>query len=398
MREDIVWPTITSIWAESGRTPLTISVYLYWARRFVRLCETRGLDPIAFLTQAGVQRVFFDRRRANSVSSKCQAPYPAVRALSSALAALGHHVPRWKTTQRAPHPSPVVASFLETRLRQRGVAKGTLVADARIAAAFISYFRARRQHLSSMRAIDVDDFIDSCAARMAAKTVAGSCSTLRAFLRYLQQAGHIHRDMASLVTAPAVRALDRPPRARPWGDIRRILRAIDPRTRTGCRDRALFLLMAAYGMGVGEVLSLTLDDVHWRERIVRVRRPKTGQEIALPLLDPIAEAISVYVRTVRPRHAPTRALFVSTHLPHDRLSGASPVRDRLRRYAAIAQVPAGFLGTHVFRHSFATRQIESEVSPKVVGDILGHSRPSSTSVYARSAIRSLRRVGLPVPR
>jgi integrase/recombinase XerD len=67
-------------------------------------------------------------------------------------------------------------------------------------------------------------------------------------------------------------------------------------------------------------------------------------------------------------------------------------------YANRAGVRCAFLGTHLFRHSHATRQIEQGRSAKVVGDILGHSRAESTSVYARSAIHRLRAVGLAVPR
>ncbi|MBV8707490.1 MAG: tyrosine-type recombinase/integrase [Acidobacteriaceae bacterium] len=50
------------------------------------------------------------------------------------------------------------------------------------------------------------------------------------------------------------------------------------------------------------------------------------------------------------------------------------------------------------RHSHATRQVDAGTSLKMVGDILGHRRPSSTSVYVRVALRRLRTVALPVPR
>jgi integrase len=67
-------------------------------------------------------------------------------------------------------------------------------------------------------------------------------------------------------------------------------------------------------------------------------------------------------------------------------------------YAERAGVRADFLGTHVFRHTHATRQIDAGASAKIVGDILGHRRPESTSAYVRSALTGLRSIGLPVPR
>jgi integrase len=85
-------------------------------------------------------------------------------------------------------------------------------------------------------------------------------------------------------------------------------------------------------------------------------------------------------------------------MPHARLSGSGVLKHRLVMYADRAGVHPDFLGTHVFRHTHATRQIEGGVSAKIVGDVLGHRRPESTSAYLRSALPRLRSVGLPVPR
>ena len=204
-------------------------------------------------------------------------------------------------------------------------------------------------------------------------------------------------DLATHVAAPRVRSVDRPPRAVPWNDVRRILRAIDTAAPLGLRDKALFLMMATYGMGAGEVSGLQLDDIDWRSRRLRLRRPKTGVVTELPLLDPVARALAAYLRRGRPAHASTRVVFVSDHLPHGRLSGSTTIRHRLALYAGRAGI-RGYLGTHVFRHSHATRQIEQGRPAKVLGDILGHRRPASTSVYTRSAVLRLRAISLPVPR
>jgi len=58
----------------------------------------------------------------------------------------------------------------------------------------------------------------------------------------------------------------------------------------------------------------------------------------------------------------------------------------------------GGIGAHVLRHTHAGLQIEGGASAKVVGDILGHRDPSSTSAYVRVALGRLRALSLPVPR
>jgi integrase/recombinase XerD len=403
MAPSIHWPSVRARWRASGRTEATVEQYCGWARRFVRYCLRCGIDPVAHLTAefaerfrtACPRRKFRRRRRLRPVGRMALV---APRALSCALAGLGWEVPEWHQPQPPPRRPRLVGEFVSYRLRHRGVAETTIRHDVSLASQFLKCLHARGRRIATIRVVDVDGFVAELASRCTRKTVAGDCSTLRAFLRFLHMTGRMRADLAPCVVAPRTRAFDRPPRALPWADVKRILRAIDVRRPLGRRDFALFLMMATYGMGAGEVSSLMLDDIDWSARTLRVRRPKTGVVTLLPLLDPVARALSKYLRHERPRHARDRNVFVTGHLPHVRLGGSTTIRHRLHGHAAVAGVAAPFLGTHVFRHTHATRQIEGGAPPKVVGDILGHRRPASTSFYVRGAVLRLRAIALPVPR
>ena len=291
----------------------------------------------------------------------------------------------------------MLARFVEYRLRHGGVSPSTVPSDVRYVSELITFLRKRDRRPDAVRIVDLDDFIAACCSRMTLKTVAGVCSSLRAFLRFRLAIGRLRHDLAASVVGPRIRAADRPPRAMPWKDVQRLLRAIDVHAQLGRRDFAMLLTMATYGMGAGEVLGLRVDDVDWKARTVRVRRPKTETAIVLPLLDPIARALADYLRHERPPHAAAREIFVSRQMPYHRLTAASAIRHRIVKHAAAAGLTATFLGSHVLRHSHACRQIESGAAPKVVSDILGHRRPSSTSAYVRVAVDRLRGLALPVP-
>ncbi|MGQ0699904.1 MAG: tyrosine-type recombinase/integrase [Panacagrimonas sp.] len=111
----------------------------------------------------------------------------------------------------------------------------------------------------------------------------------------------------------------------------------------------------------------------------------------------IAKALTSYLRGGRPAHAPTRHLFVGMKGPHRPLSGSSPVRHRLIEHARRAGVSAPYLDAHVLRHAHAFRQMELGTSPKLIGDILGHRDPESTSAYLRVSTQRLREMALAVP-
>jgi integrase/recombinase XerD len=362
------------------------------------------LDPVVHLTRdcaerfraECVRRKFRRRRRLRPVG---RSAIVAPRALSCALAALGHAVPQWRQQPSdLPRASKVVREFVAYRLKHRGIATSTIRSDLAVATKFVAFVRTRRRSMASTRIIDLDGFVLQLTSKCTRKTVAGNCSTLRAFLRFLHLTGRIRNDLSSFVVVPRTRFAERPPRALPWKDVQRIIDAIDVQRPLGRRDFALFLMMATYGMGAGEVYALKLDDIDWKARTIRVCRPKTGIVTLLPLLDPIARAVALYLRHERPAHAHARNVFVTDHMPHRALGGSSTIRHRLRKYAEAAGVSAPFLGTHVFRHSHATRQIEGGAPPKIVSDILGHRRPESTSAYVRGAIVRLREIALPVPK
>lgn len=404
MPRSIEWARVRALWRTSGRTVATVAVYFTWARRFVAYCVRCGLDPVAHLTEEFAQKF----RREGCLRRKFKRPRRrlpvgriaviAARALSCALAGLGQAVPEWRCAPPRPQLPKLVGEFVAHRVKHRGIAVATVRQEVSVATEFLSFLRAQRRRAAQVRVVDLDKFVVDLASRRTRKTVAGNCSTLRAFLRFLHMTGRLRADLASCVVAPRTRAVDRPPRALPWRDVQRILRAIDVRQPPGRRDFALFLMMATYGMGAGEVYELKLDDIDWSARTIRVRRPKTGTVTVLPLLDPVAAALARYLRLERPTHARDRNVFVTDHMPHGALGGSTTIRHRLHGYAIAAGVSAAFLGTHVFRHTHATRQIEGGAPPRIVGDILGHRRPESTSAYVRGATIRLRAIALPVPR
>jgi integrase/recombinase XerD len=392
---------VVAFWRKGHLSCGTIAIYLQWVRRFKDYCHKRKLVEIEQLTAVGVQRFTRAYDGPRLKGQKCakdtrNVASNALHAWACALDALGTAVPLWRN-KREPKLSPLLNEYCHYRRAHSGVSETTLVRDVETARSFLAQLRHTTRSITQAAVTDVDAFVGKMASRCSKRTVADSCSSLRAFLRFLQLTKELPIDLASRVIAPRYRIDERPPRTLPWKEVQQILRSISRSQAPGKRDFAILLLLSTYGLGAAEVLSIRLEDVDWRADVIRVRRPKTKVTIELPLLPAVARALTDYLRWERPPARSVHYLFLRKNMPYKPMTSAT-IRHRIQHYARLAGIPAKVIGAHAFRHSHATRQIDSGANIKVVSDILGHRSPSSTSVYVRVALRRLRAVTLPVPK
>ncbi|UQG55163.1 MULTISPECIES: tyrosine-type recombinase/integrase [unclassified Marinobacter] len=379
----------------------SIGQYLYWIRRFHQYCMAKALSPDEHLTQVGVDvfaQWYAQQRRVDAENAR-QGAQSALRAWAFGLSALGVEGTPWQArTDGAFQPEPQLRGFAEHLRQHRGNPDSTIKKKLAHIRSFLAFIDTQHRPLQDLLLTDVDAFLMACSQRYARTTTADIGSSLRGYLRFLLTTEQMSNDLASFIVTPVVRRYERPLRALPWADVLRILAAIDRKTPVGLRDYTVLLLMSSYGLGAGEVIRLTLDDIDWQAATLHVVRPKTGVAFVLPLLPALALALVSYLKSGRPRQTPTRHLFLSMRAPHYPLSASSAIRHMLVGYARTADVTAAYLGSHVLRHTHACRQMELETSPKVISDILGHRSLTSLSAYLRIDTAHLRQLPLPVPR
>ena len=67
------------------------------------------------------------------------------------------------------------------------------------------------------------------------------------------------------------------------------------------------------------------------------------------------------------------------------------------RRAAEAGLAHRIRGTHVIRHSVASRWIQAGATLKQIADLLGHRSVDTTAIYAKVDVTALAKVALPWP-
>lgn len=382
---------------DRGHTHKTIRVYVRVAERLSHWLVTRkkSLDIV-------------DERLIQSfVRNQLLRPYqrPAAKLTRNVRASLQHFLFMLRAqglTPRAPveQPGPIDCVIVEYDGYLRDVCG--LTADTRVSRiCFIRKFlRAtfgnRPIRWDCLRPKHVFAFVAGFGRSGRLASAAVAAYSLRSFLRWLEFEGHCPPGL--ILAVPCFRRCKHAslPRVLTDQQLRAFLKLFDRSSPTGRRDYAMALCQVDLGLRVGEVVALTLDDIDWRHGTIRIVASKSRRGRVLPLLTRLGRAIVDYLRHGRPAGV-CRHLFLRHTLPIGR-----PVSRALyggviaRALAKVEDCPA-WRGTHVLRHTAATRLHSRGVSLKAIADLLGHRSLDTTAIYTKVDRTGLATIALPWP-
>jgi len=388
---------------KQGYSTDRIREHLRAAPRLARMLQRGGAKRLSQLTRP--------RLRACAPTDSQQDPD---------LAVLVHQFDRYVDTELSLYPRPPASSLLEQRVTEystyleqvRGFARSTCTYHRRTVREFLTYLGYGRAPscLATMTGRVLETFLCAVGPRLARASLQHVVAHLRAFLRFLASTGVTPNGLETQIDTPRVYRGEQLPRSLPWETVQAFLQAIDRTTPMGRRDYAMFLLMATYGLRSSDVVLLTLDDVEWRARRVRIPQRKTRHALWLPLTDEVGTALLDYLRHGRPRLAVRRdrvpfqggpppayrELFLRHRTPVGVLKPTA-ITEAFQAWSRRSRLAIPFHGAHCLRHSYAVYLLRAGLGLKTIGDILGHRTLESTCVYLRLAVEDLRDVAVDLP-
>jgi integrase/recombinase XerC len=209
-------------------------------------------------------------------------------------------------------------------------------------------------------------------------SVARKLAALRSWLSFCVRRGLVPRNAALDVRGP------RPGRKLvSFLPIDETMILMDSRDTTD-RDRAVLELLYATGLRVSELTGLDVEDVDLGERTVRVLG-KGRKERIVPYGARAAAALGAWLRVRGDGRGP---LFVGRR---GRRLGVRAVFTVVRARARQAGITRR-VGPHTLRHSFATHLLDAGADLRMIQELLGHSRLSTTQRYTHVGADQLMRV------
>lgn len=222
---------------------------------------------------------------------------------------------------------------------------------------------------------------------LAPRSLARHLSAVRGLTKFLVRERVLADDPSALLERPKLGR--RLPKSLSVDDVLALLRAPDPTTFRGVRDRTMLHVLYACGLRVSELVSLKVFDVD-RARGVVSALGKGEKRRLVPIGAPALALVDAYL-DARSAHLAGKAsdvLFVGR-------AGARLTRQaffkNITRYARSAGILKN-ASPHKLRHSFATHLLLGGADLRSVQVMLGHADISTTEIYTHVALDHVKRV------
>jgi integrase/recombinase XerD len=258
-----------------------------------------------------------------------------------------------------------------------------LADDEHIERAHVSFDHLDRQHLKGWLAWMSDE------RHYAPKTIALRLTTVKAFLTYAS-----HEDITLVALSQAAKALRAPASPRKpieyftEPETRAVLAAFTGRTAKSRRNRMLLILLYDTAARVGEITSLTLQDLCLATPGHVTLTGKGNKTRIVPLTAKTIEHLGVYLSEFHPNTTQlpaTRPVFYSLHhgkptqLSTDTVAAAVNIAAQTAR-TDCPTVPE-HIHCHMLRKTKAMDRYQQGIPLPIIMRLLGHENVSTTAAF-----------------
>lgn len=139
------------------------------------------------------------------------------------------------------------------------------------------------------------------------------------------------------------------------------------------RERAVLACLYHLGLRISEASFLLMEDIDFKEKLVLIRKSKTGRQRQVPLSEKATEILTAYIE-MRPDKGTALLQGLQGNLTADGI--AQILRSIVKKSRLTKKVYP-----HLLRHSIATHLLQSGMELEKVSLFLGHHSIESTQRY-----------------
>jgi tyrosine recombinase XerC len=279
-----------------------------------------------------------------------------------------------------------IAEFLAFLKHEKNASPHTLASYERDLRQVAAYLKERQVRWDQAGNIVLRGFLAELHEKKRRKaTIGRKLAALRSFYDFAVRKKRIAENPAKMLARP--RQEKKVPSFLSEDEITALLDLPSSSRPLDLRDRAILELFYATGIRVSELVGIEKADIHFGERLVRVRG-KGKKERIVPFGGKALEALEDY-RRARPGLAAGEAGRDAFFLNYrgGRLTTRS-VQRMVRKYIRRTAV-ARKISPHSLRHSFASHLLGRGADLRVIQELLGHASLATTQKYTHVDLQHL---------
>lgn len=280
-----------------------------------------------------------------------------------------------------------IRKYKQYLMIERGLSVNTIDAYMHDLDKLIEYAESNNLGLGDIKTRHIESLLaDLYDKNITARSIARVLSGLKSFFNFLELDGFIDINPTALIESP--RLGQRLPITLSIEEIDDILGVIDVSTSEGTRNYAIIETLYSCGLRVSELINLRFSDLFFNEGFIRVRGKGDKQRL-VPISETAIQKIKNYIpyrAQINIKRGSEDVLFLSAR-------GTAISRITVFHYVRKYSEEAGIdkdISPHVFRHSFATHLLERGANIRVIQEMMGHEKISTTEIYTHLDTQYLR--------
>lgn len=255
--------------------------------------------------------------------------------------------------------------------RVKNLTPSTLKCYAERLAYLVEYAKMRGKPLDQLSTRDIQSYILEIVDKVSAATVNGRIRVFKVFYKHLKDEGLVKVDPMHGIELVRMEQKVKP--VLTSEEMSRVLSKLNKNTPYGARAYSMILLTYDAMLRLNELLSLRIQDIDLRTKLVKVYG-KGRKERHAPFSDKTAKTLHTYL--IRYKKGQDTGLIFTTR------DGKKVDARRAHRIFSQAGKKAGlYLHPHLVRHSSASQFVRMGGNPSVLQKILGHSSLTVTQKY-----------------
>jgi len=289
--------------------------------------------------------------------------------------------------------APMLVSFCDWMRRQRGASDATLSIYKFELRAFIKKLGEEPRMYDAR---NLRQFVLEKSQHSGWASARKCICAIRMLLRFLISQGRCPEYLYASIPTFAHWRLSALPFYLQADQVEQVIASPDLATSLGRRNRAILLLLARLGLRASDIVQLRLDDLDWREGMIRVSG-KGRRQTVLPLTQEVGDALAAYIKDHRPQ-ADTDAVFVRSSAPSGAFTDSTAISILVARAMRRTGINCPKRGAaHILRHSVASAMLRQGVSLQEIAGALRHRSIATTEIYAKVDVLTLGQIAQPWP-